>query len=299
MFDLLLKGIFAQQELTTEQEQIDYLRGLRKAGRELWSSYQTQNVQIDYSRTDIQHAYLLRYFPFYTQLVPRVLDEHEVSLLPKESLQATFFGCGPGAELIGLLMHLREHVPVTDEVRAKFVDVALKAWENSIRLNLDYVVPTLWDKQKCRAEGLVADLSVPQLSHTVGAASCHLAVFQNCFNEIARNQHGKLVENIKELCQKMPSGAVTLIVDRSKYGITNQSMTNLTSWAQQCDEVDLVGDCSLGERQLSCRELNDKIPNIILDNLYYRGGGIPLTKKTTGLILTSNITFVSLALQRR
>jgi len=75
MFEELLSGIFHQNGLTyAEAKQQQYVKQLRPYGKDLWQSYQQQDVTVDYSQAKTQEAYLLRYFPFYTLSVEKKLD---------------------------------------------------------------------------------------------------------------------------------------------------------------------------------------------------------------------------------
>ena len=76
MFDALLKGIFYHHELTdSETKQKEHLKGLREPARSLWERYRSQKVKVDYSTPETREAYLLQYFPFYTQLIEKELND--------------------------------------------------------------------------------------------------------------------------------------------------------------------------------------------------------------------------------
>ncbi len=228
VFEQLLEGIFAQQELATEQDQAAYLSGLRSVGKSLWNSYWTQDVGVDYASAGIQNAYLLRYFPFYTKLVPCVLSQSDVQLPKVELLQPIFFGCGPAPEFVGLLEHLKENCPKTEMVSATFVDIAIDTWRHSININIGCVVSRIWDAELCDYQSKRVDIADPNLQREMKVETCHLAVFQNCFNEVS-DKLEDVILNIEEICQKMPAGAIILLIDRSDYPATVNMLAKLKS----------------------------------------------------------------------
>ena len=130
MFEDLLNGIFDRNGLYDTKAKAQYLSELRPHAKQLWQSYQQQNITVDYSEAKIQEAYLLRYFPFYTRPVVKELDALRtagVTLPEVELLDACFVGCGPGPEVIGLMQHLRNSEADTTMLTAKMVDIAAAA----------------------------------------------------------------------------------------------------------------------------------------------------------------------------
>jgi hypothetical protein len=130
MFEDLLNGIFDRNGLYDTKAKAQYLSELRPHAKQLWQSYQQQNITVDYSEAKIQEAYLLRYFPFYTRPVVKELDALRtagVTLPEVELLDACFLGCGPGPEVIGLMQHLRNSEADTTMLTAKMVDIAAAA----------------------------------------------------------------------------------------------------------------------------------------------------------------------------
>ena len=296
MFKQLLEGIFEQKNLTTEQEQIAYLCSLRPVGKSLWDSYRTQNVNVDYTSVDTQNAYLLRYFPSYAKLVPYVLGESDVQLPKVELLQPIFFGCGPAPEFVGLLEHLKENCPDTGMVSATFVDIAIDTWRHSINISIDRVVSRIWDAELCDYQYKQVDIADADLLQKIKVGDCHLAVFQNCFNEVS-DKLESVIRNIKKVCQTMPAGAVILLIDRGGYTATDNMLADLKSWAEAGDTVKPMGEANLSRRAFDCRPLLETVPEIIRKNLYRQGRDKRLFVDD-GLIFSNDVNFLSLVLQR-
>ena len=281
MFEQLLEGIFAQRELTTEQDQAAYLGDLRPVEKSLWNSYRTQNVNVDYTAVDLQNVYLLRYFPFYTKLVPYVLSKSGVQLPKVELLQPIFFGCGPAPEFVGLLEHLKENCPNTEMVSVTFADIAIDTWQHSINISIERVVPRIWDAELCDYQSKQVDITDANLLQKIKVETCHLAVFQNCFNEVSDKLENVIV-NIQEICQKMPAGAVILLIDRAYYSATNSMLAGLKSWAEAGNTVKPVGEANLSLNNFDCEPLLKTVPKVIREKLSFARG----------------VKFVFLALQR-
>jgi hypothetical protein len=100
----------------------------------LWREYQSSDISPDYSREDYQEAYLLCYFLPYSQPVPYLLNQLVLKKnfsyqLPEDGLlTASFFGCGPGPELLGLMRYLAPFQPCINISAAMF---DRESWELS------------------------------------------------------------------------------------------------------------------------------------------------------------------------
>ena len=151
----LLDGIYSARQLETDTEKQDYLQTLQNSARELWDEYRGSDISPDYSRIEYQEAYLLCYFLPYSQPVPYLLNhlilkENFSYQLPENgSLTASFFGCGPGPELYGLMHYLGGPQSGVD-ISAAMLD--REPWEHGrkiVRQLLNRVwIPDLYDIQE-------------------------------------------------------------------------------------------------------------------------------------------------------
>ena len=136
-YPTLLNGLYSAKHLRTDIQRRDYLQELQGAARTLWREYQSTDISPDYSRMDYQEAYLLCYFLPYSQPVPYLLNQLVLKKefpyrLPETGvLTATFFGCGPGPELLGLMRYLRSF-QASLRISAAMLD--REPWEHGRRI---------------------------------------------------------------------------------------------------------------------------------------------------------------------
>ena len=90
------------------ETQIKYIQSLRPFARDLWKSFQSQKVTIDYSKKEIQNSYLLRYFLPYANLLSKEIQDSGVSFPVQRNLSVSLFGCGPAPCLVSLLFYLNK-----------------------------------------------------------------------------------------------------------------------------------------------------------------------------------------------
>ena len=135
MYYTLLDAICSANQIETGKQKQEYLQHLRDPARELWKAYQTQNISISYSKHEYQAVYLLRYFFPYSKLVPYVLNRLIAKDFPvrleDELLTASFFGCGPGPELYGLMDYLGDPKSGVAMISAAMLDIASSDWQYS------------------------------------------------------------------------------------------------------------------------------------------------------------------------
>ena len=141
----LLDGIYSANQLRTNIQKQTHLQKLRNSAIELWSEYQSSDISPDYSRIDYQEAYLLCYFLPYSQLVPYLLNKlilkknFSYQLPEKGLLTASFFGCGPGPEIFGLMRYLGSVQPSISISAAMLDRESWKHGRKIIRQLLDRV----------------------------------------------------------------------------------------------------------------------------------------------------------------
>ena len=134
MYPSLLNGIIQRNSLADDAAIATHLRSLQPYAKDLWQSYKTDNVIVDYADPKTQEAYLLRYFPFYCGPLYQEMKHlhHGGCALPNvELLDAVFFGCGPGPEVIALMRHLIEVKSPTTMISAQLIDSAAATWAYS------------------------------------------------------------------------------------------------------------------------------------------------------------------------
>ncbi len=301
MFEDLLNGIFERNGLDDTQTQARYLGALRPYARQLWQSYQQQDVTVDYSEAQTQEAYLLRYFPFYTLPVTRELDALRadgVALPEVELLDACFFGCGPGPEVIGLMQHLMDSESNTTMLKALLVDIAAPTWSHSREIVLANLVEPMWEPHLVEYESISACLSDTQTLMKMDLEGCHFTVIQNCLNEVPANARSKVVDNILESFGRLSPGAIALVIERSNYDATARMMRAMHDRAAGIEHLTPIGDSSLADKSISCFKMLDDVPNIIADNVLYRSGDPePAEWSKDRLIFAHYVDYICIAFQ--
>ena len=74
MYRFLLTEIFKEQNCTSEKEQKKILKRLSSEFIQLRNFYRGNYRKLDYSDVNVQYAYLLGYFPIYTEFLSQVLN---------------------------------------------------------------------------------------------------------------------------------------------------------------------------------------------------------------------------------
>lgn len=275
IFEDLINGISDRNGLCDRKAKDQYLSELRPYARQVWSSYRQQNVTADYSEAKNQEAYLLRYFPFYTLPVLVELDALRadgVTLPEAELLDACFLGCGPGPEVIGLMQHLRNSEADTTMLTIKMVDVAAAAWSHAREIVRDFVAEPLWKPGLVEYESVAASLSDTKALRQMDLEGCHLAVVQNCLNEVPAGTQPEVVDNILEVFRRLAPGAIALVIERSGYGKTLRMMKSMQKLAAGIEHLTPIGDANPAYKCISYADMLHVVPSIITDNVLYRHG---------------------------
>jgi uncharacterized membrane-anchored protein YhcB (DUF1043 family) len=224
-YPALLDGIYSAKQLRTDIQKHSYLQNLRDSAAELWREYQSSDISPDYSREDYQEAYLLCYFLPYSQPVPYLLNQLVLKKnfsyqLPEDGLlTASFFGCGPGPELLGLMRYLAPFQPCINISAAMF---DRESWEHGRKIVFRHLLDCAWNpdlyniqEYKANLVGNARDFLPADSEEWVKRSD--LIVIQHCLNERHNAKSALLIENMKQLVKKMKTGAVMLIIERATY----------------------------------------------------------------------------------
>lgn len=224
-YPILLNGLYSAKHLRTDIQKRAYLQKLQGAARALWREYQSTDISPDYSIMEYQEAYLLCYFLPYSQPVPYLLnqlvlkEEFRYQLPETGVLTATFFGCGPGPELLGLMRYLRSF-QASLCISAALLDREL--WTHSRPIVFQHLLDRAWDPEGYNIREFKVDIVgssevfLPDDSEEWVKRS-DLIVIQNCLNERQNATSERSIENLKHLVEKMKTGAVMLIIERGTY----------------------------------------------------------------------------------
>ena len=303
MYSALLEGIFQRNNLTNEAACARHLRDLQPYARKLWESYRAPDVIVDYSDRKTQEAYLLRYFPFY--LMPLIEEmgqlNHGGSALPHTELfEAAFFGCGPGPEILGLMLHLMNVKSPTTMISAQLIDSAAETWAYSRNLVLEHLAEPAWAPKLVDYVSTSACLSDSEALAAAAVDGCHFAVVQNCLNEVPLRLAGCVVENLMSQFARLAPGAIVLVVDRSGYEKTDLMMQAMHAIAVESENIVSISGEEPQRRSIDCSKILNGVPDIVTNNLFHRWGDIkPNDWDTDKLIFAKKIDYVSTAFQVR
>ena len=218
-YQTILEAIYLENSAKTDTQKRECLKKLKEASILLGREYQQQEISPDYSRQDYQEAYLLRYFLPYSQLVPYLLNYLKLKKnfqLPEDgTLTASFFGCGPGPELYGLMSYLNSPQSGIN-ISAAMLDIV--AWEHGRKIVRNHLLTRVKIHEfKSNLVGTTSSFLPNDSGKWVSTSD--LIVIQHCLNERhnARSNQPQLTENMKQLVAKMKPGAVMLIIERARY----------------------------------------------------------------------------------
>ena len=215
-YPTLLNGLYSAKRLRTDIQKRAYLQKLQGAARALWHEYRSSDISPDYSKIDYQEAYLLCYFLPYSQPVPYLLNQLVLKKefpyrLPETGvLTATFFGCGPGPELLGLMRYLRSF-QASLRISAAMLD--REPWEHGRRIVFQHLLDRAWDPEGYDIQEFKVDIVgssedfLPDDSEEWVKRS-DLIVIQHCLNERQNATSERSMENMKHLVEKMKTGGV-------------------------------------------------------------------------------------------
>jgi hypothetical protein len=308
MHDIILKGLSSLHGLSNEQELSNFLRGLRSTARCLWRAYQSNVVNVSYRKQAVQAAYMLRYFPHYAEVTRVALDElymQEVLPFQEELLYVNLFGYGPAPELCGIMQFLKSRFSRSEMLIAHLLDAASDSWRYSRQITLNYLAPTLWDKELLEVHSIHFDLSQPGSAASLTTLNdrlnrigqARLVMFQNCLNEFPKSIHDVVTENFLDLLQMMKPGKIMLVIDRAGYQCIVDLLSRISSLAEEHGLAKvLIFD---QDRVLDCNPILERMPRILTENLFVRKiSGNEIAPDEDGLICTTRVRHHCLALQR-
>ena len=234
-YPTLLNAIYSANRVQTIEQKRDFLEKLQKPARELTSEYQKETISVDYLRTDYQSIYLLRYFIQYALIIPSILYYHLKDFCHFENnlLTSSFFRCGPGSEIYGLMHYVKKIYPNTAKISAAMLDKTSTSWTQSLYSYPD-VVFTGWKYSrhivfdhflseaqnpslyaiadfKSDIDRDITDLLSPTSSRWITESD--LICFQFCLNEVSTSRHQQLMINLKHIVNIMKPGALMLIIE--------------------------------------------------------------------------------------
>jgi hypothetical protein len=76
LYQFILKDLQVLSQIQkNERDFILYLQSLQNEVKNLRQSYRTNSVSVDYSRAEVQAAYLITYYPQYAEMTRHILEK--------------------------------------------------------------------------------------------------------------------------------------------------------------------------------------------------------------------------------
>jgi len=261
------------------------LKGLRGSSVQLWDSYRTQSVVVDYSAREIQAGYLLRYFVPYTLAINKLLIDSNF-LFAGESVSSCFVGAGPAPEAIGFLSFLATHNKSVTKANINLIDRTADQWDFSRGIT---------------CEASVTDIVAPEISllwksfaldltkkHSV-AGKLDILVFQNCLNEILHS--GFNLESLKTWSDSVKPGGAIAFIDRTGYSLVSDFLVSAVTFLKENGYAEIAAHTAAS---IDIKPCSRAIPKTVLENLlHYPPVSWPCGSEPYGLRLASEVKYVA------
>jgi len=229
MYKEILEGLFDQNRITSEDEKNSYLKSLQNSALYLWKSYRNNYFNVDYSSRNTQEAYVIRYFPSYSDLIyPELKAKHTVIKFTGTKINCSLFGAGPCPEVYGVIKFIKEFHIQTEKLNFISFDKISKQWENTRNITINNLIRPNWEATNLKINNCYFDLIYPISSYNVGSlksfnklmGNSTLIVFQNFLNEInLRKNNINVYYNIVHIYNHLSKGALMIFIEVSGYNI--------------------------------------------------------------------------------
>lgn len=186
LYRYLLEGLRnLSQTKRNENGFIDYLQSLQVEVKNLRQSYQNNSISVNYSRAEVQAAYLITYYPQYAEMTRHILKQVELShknlfLFEQKHLEICLFGAGAAPEAVGLVSFLGEYYPNLQSLNIRVYDIYANTWAISQGITQN-IISELWRGEfTFSTEAL--DFCQPNSFHLLdnAIANSQVFIFQNC-----------------------------------------------------------------------------------------------------------------------
>ena len=278
----LLKNLYTE-DLNTEQKHF-YLQQKQELARELHQKYlipQKTHVEVDYTDSQIQEIYMLRYSLPHALQIPWVLESlrkrnfHHL----KNNLTVSLFGGGPCPEILGLRHYLNKTPSNQVNISAARFDI-VPDWKWNYRSDT-------FSSFKSNLAGNGSDFLNSTSREWV--ENSDLVVIQNCLNEIPELSFSQLLINLKYIVEVMKPGALMLVIEK-RYQYVEALLKNLYS---ELIKINNIQPNYTPKDDINIRCLNYRyVPNELIKHLFLR-------QLNSWLWLTNNISFHWLAISKQ
>ncbi len=287
MYSYILDGLVKHNQINNVEL---YLQSLQYYVKQLRQSYKVNQVRVDYSDSNIQAAYLLAYYPQYTEMTYKVLcDLNHNYLHPcfvgSRELQACFFCAGPAPETVAWVKYLSSNYSTAKYAVAHTYDIAANTWSKSREITKN-VVASLCPGWEFTLNGYNLNLcqqnAFPSIRDIIQTSN--LFFVQNCLNEFISNSE-IFINNLDFLITEMPANSIIIRADLNYKSVVSL-MEQIEAYVSISTKSKIIRSYTAGDIHLHSSLI---LPPILKNNL--------LTG-ADGLIPRSNINFKYLAIQK-
>ncbi|MCU0549469.1 MAG: hypothetical protein MUC48_08995 [Leptolyngbya sp. Prado105] len=264
MYRSILRAIEQQEQI---QDVEHYLQSLKPYVINLRRGFRNSLIRVDYSDFKVQAAYLLAYYPLYSEVTYRVLMDlaepiHQ-AFAQKKRLQACFLGGGPTPEAVALSTYLKQSGSQVNSLTAYAFDIAATTWSKSQEVS-KYLVSKANSEIQFSLQGHPLNLCQKNVFSTYRdiIQTTDLFVIQNCLNEFV-NTPQVFIENIDFLIQEMSESSILIIADLN-FEIVKRLMGQVECHFRTVSRLEVIRSNASG---YSC--LHSRLPllKVLTDNL--------------------------------
>lgn len=258
-----------------------YLQNLQPYVKRLRQNYCSSNIKVDYSALNVQAAYLLAYYPQYTEMTYEVLcnlaqNHLNMCFAERRELQACFFGAGPAPETVSWVKYLNRNHSTAKYVVAHTYDIAAATWSRSREVT-KHLVSQLFPHVEFTLNGTNLNLcqmnALFPIKHII--QNCYLFFVQNCLNEFVKTSQA-FIKNIDFILTEMPVDSILVLADLSNYNSVLALMQQVETYVSDNAELKIIRSYTTGGYNL--RSLLP-LPNVIIKNLLTGDNGLIPRKK--------------------
>ena len=211
MYRFLLTEIFKEQNCTSEKEQKKILKRLSSEFIQLRNFYRGNYRKLDYSDVNVQYAYLLGYFPIYTEFLSQVLNHVQDTFDISDINDLILCGGGPCPEIISLINYFNKASIQKNQINITVIDNCPDNWDSSIRIVKRYISSK--HSISINQHIFLDDYTREGFRLRYYQTTPKLLVFQNTLSEVLQDNYDSILTNIIQALKDLPEDSFLIVID--------------------------------------------------------------------------------------
>ena len=266
ILESILESINVENELLDEKDISDYLNKIKNNFKDLREAYRNNFVKINYKDKNNQEAYLLAYYPCYTDLIVDVLEYININH-PKLNIPENMclIGAGPAPEMIGFIKFINNQSKDYENINIELFDI-VSEWSYARNILKNIVHNFCLTRLKIHNIKIDFSKKITSSSSLLKRYKSNtykrIVVFQNIINEIEQKFHEKFIENVLICFKNLVAGSFLIIIDLN-YGVARSVTYQIESKLREA----LIKNFGNSDNYEN-KPVNRLIPQIIRNNLY-------------------------------